>query len=189
MLSVQEALDFAASSSYGTMDIITSAFTPWGPESCPSLEQVMASRPAAAAMSTAADAEAARDAEPDPDPEEEERLRRQRRKVSNRLSAQRSRARKQQRLEELREAAARLRAEKQELEARLQALARHDLAVRCQNARLRAEAAALARRVREARRLLALRRSAYAYALPPQQAAAAAGVAPAPMLGLASLMT
>ncbi|CAD6214755.1 unnamed protein product [Miscanthus lutarioriparius] len=151
------------------MDIITCGFTPWGPESCPSLEQVMASRPAAEAE----EAEAARDADPDPDPEEEERLRRQRRKMSNRLSAQRSRARKQQRLEELRESAARLRAEKQELEARLQALARHDLAVRCQNARLRAEAAVLARRLRAARRLLALRRLAYDPM--PQQAAGGRG--------------
>ncbi|CAD6206816.1 unnamed protein product [Miscanthus lutarioriparius] len=170
MLSVQDALDLA-SSSCGTMDIITCGFTPWGPESCPSLDQVMASSRPAAAASTAAveEAEAARDA----DPEEEERLRRQRRKMLNRLSAQRSRARKQQRLEELREAAAGLRAEKQELEARLQALARHDLAVRCQNARLRAEAAAFARRLREARRLLALRR--LAYDLMPQQAAGGRG--------------
>jgi hypothetical protein len=59
--------------------------------------------------------------------------------------------------------------------------------VRCQNARLRAEAAALARRVHEARRLLALRR--FAYALMPQQQAAGVGFAPAPLLGLASLMT
>ncbi|EER93384.1 hypothetical protein BDA96_01G078900 [Sorghum bicolor] len=199
MLSVQDALDLASSSSYGTMDIITCGFTPWGPESCPSLDQVMASSRPATAASTAVvqEAEAARDGadahpDPDPDPEEEqERLRRQRRKMSNRLSAQRSRARKQQRLEELRESAARLRAEKQELEARLQALARHDLAVRCQNARLRAEATALARRVREASRLLALRRLAYAYALPQQQAAGV-GVVPAaaaPLMGLASLMT
>jgi hypothetical protein len=181
MLSVQEALDLA-SSSCGTMDITTCGFTPWGPESCPSLEQVMASRPAASSTAVL----------PEADPEEEERLRRQRRKVSNRLSAQRSRARKQQRLEELREAAARLRAEKQELEARLQALARHDLGVRCQNARLRAEASALARRVREALRLLALHRLAVA-ALPPMPrpgvAPAPAPAPPAPLLGLASLMT
>ncbi|ONM09791.1 ocs element-binding factor 1-like [Zea mays] len=185
MLSVQEALDLA-SSSCGTMDITTCGFTPWGPESCPSLEQVMASRPAAS--STAALAEAEAEAARDADPEDEERLRRQRRKVSNRLSAQRSRARKQQRLEELREAAARLRAEKQQLEARLQALARHDLAVRCQNARLGAEASALARRFREARRLLALRRLAFA-ALQPRPGVAPAPAPPAPLLGLASLMT
>jgi len=179
---VQDALDLA-SSSCGTMDIVTCGFTLWGPESCPSLDQVMASSRPAVVEEADPEAEAARNVDPDP---EEERLRRQRRKVSNRLSAQRSRARKQQRMEELRQAAARLRAEKQELEARLQALARHDLAVRCQNARLRAEAAALERRVREARRLLELRR--LAYALMPQQAAGV-GVAPAPLLGLASLMT
>ncbi|TVU44816.1 hypothetical protein EJB05_04276, partial [Eragrostis curvula] len=147
MLSLQEALDldFAApSSSCGgardQLDIITSGFTPWGPESCPTLEQVMTM-----ASSTAAT----------PNDKDEEELRRQRRKVSNRLSAQRSRARKQQRLQELRATAARLRAEKEGLAARLRDLARHDLAVRCQNARLRAEAAALSRRLREARRLLA----------------------------------
>ncbi|RLN18647.1 hypothetical protein C2845_PM02G46570 [Panicum miliaceum] len=192
MLSVQEALDLdfaAASSSCGArdmgMDIITCGFTPWGPHSCPSLDQVMASRTAAA--------------EPPPREEEaevadEEEERRRRRKESNRLSARRSRERKQQRLEELRGTATRLRAEKQALEERLRALARHGLAVCRQNARLRAEAAALARRLREARRLLALRRFVAGHALPTpmmvppplQQHQQAAGVAP---LGLASLMT
>jgi len=189
MLSVQEALglDFAAaSSSCGArdmgMDIITCGFTPWGPDSCPSLDQVMASRtaPPAREEDEAAD-------------EEEERRRRQRRKESNRLSARRSRERKQQRLEELRGTAARLRAEKQAMEERLRALARNGVAVCRQNARLRAEAAALARRLREARRLLALRRIVAGHALspammmpPPLQHQQAAGVAP---LGLASLMT
>ena len=177
---MQEAFELASSSCGTTMDVTTCGFTPWGPESCPSLEQVMASTPAAAARH--------------PDPEyEEERRRRQRRKLSNRLSARRSRARKQQRLEELRAEAARLRGEKRELEASLQALARHGgLAVRCQNARLRAEASALARRVREALRLLALHRLAFAALQPmprPGVAPAPAPAPPAPLLGLASLMT
>ncbi|KAG2534929.1 ocs element-binding factor 1-like [Panicum virgatum] len=184
MLSVQEALDLdfaAASSSCGArdmgMDIITCGFTPWGPDSCPSLDQVMASRTAPPAR----------------EEEDEEEERRQRRKESNRLSARRSRERKQQRLEELRGTAARLRAEKQALEERQRALARNGVAVCRQNARLRAEAAALARRLREARRLLALRRIVAGHALspammmpPPLQHQQAAGVAP---LGLASLMT
>ena len=155
MLSVQEALDLdfaAASSSCGArdmgMDIITCGFTPWGPDSCPSLDQVMASRTAPPA----------REEEDEAADEEEERRRRQRRKESNRLSARRSRERKQQRLEELRGTAARLRAEKQAMEERLRALARNGVAVCRQNARLRAEAAALARRLREARGLLATNR-------------------------------
>ena len=189
---MQEALDLdfaAASSSCGArdmgMDIITCGFTPWGPDSCPSLDQVMASRTAPPA----------REEEDEAADEEEERRRRQRRKESNRLSARRSRERKQQRLEELRGTAARLRAEKQAMEERLRALARNGVAVCRQNARLRAEAAALARRLREARGLLALRRTIVAgqalspvmmmpQPLPHQQQAA--GVAP---LGLASLMT
>ncbi|KAL6894164.1 hypothetical protein ACP4OV_008262 [Aristida adscensionis] len=179
MLSLQEAidLDFAASSCGARdLDVIASGFTPWGPDTCPSLEQVMAS-------GTPASAAAAAGEEAGGDEEDEER-RRQRRKISNRLSAQRSRARKQQRLEELRAEAARLRAEKDGLAARLHAVARHGLAVRGQNARLRAEAAALARRLREARRLLALQRLAQLVPPPaplPRQAGAA--------VGLASLMT
>ncbi|XP_062213243.1 ocs element-binding factor 1-like [Phragmites australis] len=171
MRSPQEArdLDFASSCGARDLDVITFGFTPWGPESCPSLEQVMAS-------TTAAGEEA----------DEEEEQRRQRRKISNRLSAQRSRARKQRRLEEVRATAARLRDEKQVLAAKLQALARHDLVVRCENARLCAEAAALERRLREARSLLALRRLAQ---LLPQPLPEQAGVAPAASLGLASLMT
>ena len=199
MLSVQEALDLdfaAASSSCGArdmgMDIITCGFTPWGPDSCPNLDQVMASRTTAPpAREEEADHDQAAD-------KEDERRRRQRRKESNRLSARRSRERKQQRLEELRGTAARLRAEKQALEERLRALARNGVAVCRQNARLRAEAAALARRLREARGLLALRRTIVAgqalspvmmmpQPLPHQQQAA--GVAPAAPLGLASLMT
>lgn len=128
-------------------DIMASGFgfTPWGPDTCPTLEQLMAS------PSSYHDNAAYRTAEEE---------RRQRRKISNRLSAQRSRARKQQRLEELRAEDARLRAENRELAARLHAVARHGLAARCQNARLRAEAAALARRLRAASRLLALQRLA-----------------------------
>jgi hypothetical protein len=181
MLSVQEALalDPLAACCGGArdQDIIASGFTPWGPESCPSLDQVMMM----AASSTT----------PSPPPPgqeldgaaEDQERRRQRRKISNRLSAQRSRARKQQRLEELRAAAARLRAEREGLAAWLQALARHGLAVRCRNAQLRAESNALSRR------LLALQRHArfqlvHPRPMPERQAGAAA-----PAVGLASLMT
>lgn len=178
MLSLQEALDL-------DLDVMVSGFgfTPWGPDTCPTLEQLMAS------SSSSDDNAACRTAE------EEEERQRQRRKISNRLSAQRSRARKQQRLEELRAEAANLRAENRELSARLHAVERHGLAARCQNARLRAEAAALARRLREARRLLALQR--LAQLLPPTaphpQSSGGYGVggpacAPAAPVGLASLM-
>lgn len=190
MLSVQEAavLDLLAPScccgGARDQDIIASGFTPWGPESCPTLDQVMMM---AAASSTATTPTPPVDHD-DVEEEEEEARRRQRRKLRNRLSAQRSRARKQQRLEELRAAAAQLRAEREGLEARLRGLARHDLAVRCQNARLRAEAAALARRLREARRVLALQRLAPRF-VPQHQPGAAVAPAAAPGLGLASLMT
>ncbi|CAN6286686.1 unnamed protein product [Urochloa humidicola] len=202
MLPVQEALDlvdFAAASSSCVprdlgMDIITCGFTPWGPDTCPSLDQVMASAAASRAPAPEA-AEVGEHAEAAVVEEEEERRRRQRRKESNRLSARRSRERKQQRLEELRGAAAVLRAERQALESWLHDAARRGAAVCRHNARLRAEAAALARRLREARRLLALRRLAL-LPPPPQPATMmmtpllqqqAAGVAPP--LGLASLMT
>ncbi|OEL35375.1 hypothetical protein BAE44_0003606 [Dichanthelium oligosanthes] len=197
MLSAQEALDLdfaAASSGCGMgMDIMTCGFTPWGPESCPTLDQVMASGTRTAAPAVQEEVEEAEAAVAEHE-EEEERLRRQRRKVSNRLSARRSREKKQQRLEELRAAAAGLRAEKQQLEARLQALARNGLVARCQNARLHAEAAALERRLRDARRLLALRRLAQqVLPMPPTMMPLqpqAAGVAPSAALpGFASLMT
>ncbi|CAM0876465.1 unnamed protein product [Alopecurus aequalis] len=147
MLSLQEAVGL-------DLDVMGSGFgfTPWGPDTCPTLDQLMASSPSPSSS--------AGDAAPlcgSTTPEEDEE-RRQRRKVSNRLSAQRSRARKQQKLEELRGEAAQLRAEKRELAARLSIAARHELAARRDNARLRAEAAALARRYGEARRLLALQR-------------------------------
>ncbi|XP_044405723.1 uncharacterized protein [Triticum aestivum] len=64
-----------------------------------------------------------------------------------RWSARRSRARKQQRLEELHGTVARFRAEKRELAAKQHVVARHELAVRRQNAQLP-----------DARRLLALQR-------------------------------
>ncbi|WVZ60697.1 hypothetical protein U9M48_010683 [Paspalum notatum var. saurae] len=185
MLSLQETLDLASSTGCGGgardmgMDIIACGFTPWGPESCPTLDQVLASSPST--MPTPAAAE-------DEDPDDEERRRRQKRKASNRLSAQRSRARKQQRLEELRAAAATLRDERRELEARAQALARHDHAVRSHNARLRAEAAALVRRLRDARgSILALQQ--LARGMPRPGAGAAAAVPMMGPLGLASLMT
>ncbi|KAK8444049.1 hypothetical protein SEVIR_9G073900v4 [Setaria viridis] len=206
MLSVQEALDLdfgAASSSCGSrdllgMDIITCGFTPWGPDTCPSLDQVLASSRTSPAAPVRGREEEEEEAAAPGEEQEEERRRRQRRKESNRLSARRSRERKQQRLEELRGDAARLRAERQQLEARLRGLSVRGAAVCRQNARLRAEAAALARRLREARgRLLALRRLAAAHALPraqppmvpPLVQQQAAGVAPPAPLGLASLMT
>ena len=144
MLSLQEAVGL-------DLDVMGSGFgfTPWGPDTCPTLDQLMASSPSSSAGACGTAPE---------DDDDEERRRRQRRKVSNRLSAQRSRARKQQKLEELRGTAASLRADKRELAARLNTVARHELAARRDNARLRAEAAALARRYREARRLLALQR-------------------------------
>ncbi|BAS86585.1 ocs element-binding factor 1 [Oryza sativa Japonica Group] len=147
MLSVQEALDF-------DLDAMTSGFgfTPWAADTCPTLEQLMASS-ASPSPSSSLDDNAAAAEEENGEVEEEEERRRQRRKVSNRLSARRSRARKQQRLEELRGESARLRAENRELAARLHAVARHGLAARCQNARLRAEAAALARRLLALQRL------------------------------------
>ncbi|KAL5218751.1 hypothetical protein ABZP36_019435 [Zizania latifolia] len=148
MLSLQEALDF-------DLDVMTSGFvfTPWGADTCPTLEQLMAATSPSSSGDNATACGAAEENEG-----EEEEWRRQRRKISNRLSAQRSRARKQQRLEELMATSARLREENRELAASLQALARHGLVARCQNARLRAEATALARRLCEAHRLLALQR-------------------------------
>jgi hypothetical protein len=186
MLPVQEALGLdtlvASSSCCGgarDQDIIASGFTPWGPESCPSLDQV---------LMMAASSTTTTPSSPPPPPgqeldehNEERRRRRQRRKESNRLSAQRSRARKQQRLEELRAAAARLRAEREGLAARLQALARHGLAVRCQNARLRAESDALSRRLHALQRLA--RFQLVPRPMPEHQPGAAASA-----VGLASLM-
>ncbi|XP_062187911.1 transcription factor HBP-1a-like [Phragmites australis] len=95
--------------------------------------------------------------------EEEEELRRLRRKISNRESARRSRARRRQRVEELERAVQELRAERRALAAKLDAAAGRALDVRCDNARLSAEAGALRRRLGEAQRhavlLLALARA------------------------------
>uniref|UniRef100_A0ACD6A124 Uncharacterized protein n=1 Tax=Avena sativa TaxID=4498 RepID=A0ACD6A124_AVESA len=182
MLSLQDAIGL-------DMDVMGSGFgfTPWGPDTCPTLEQLMAATTSSSSpCSSAGDAAAAACGTTEED-EEERRRRQQRRKVSNRLSAQRSRARKQQRLEELRGTAARLRAEKQDLAAKLHVVARHELAVRRLNARLRADFAELARRHRELRRLVALQRLAQQLRsrLPLQPGGGPGGAA----LGLASLMT
>ncbi|XP_047071522.1 ocs element-binding factor 1-like [Lolium rigidum] len=196
MLSLQEAngLD---------LDVMGSGFgfTPWGPDTCPSFAQLMAptTTPTSSSSPCSSAGDAAEACGMTLEEEEAERRRRQRRKASNRLSARRSRARKQQRLEELRGTAAQLRAQKRELAARLGIAARHELAARRDNARLRAEFAALARRYREARRTLALQRLAQqlrSRARPVlQPAVGGSGVAPAfvpgpgAAMGLASLMT
>lgn len=82
--------------------------------------------------------------------------RRLRRRLSNRESARRCRARKQLRLHELRDSAARLEVVRRELAARAQAARGRVAVVRLANAGLRAEEAALTRRLEAARRALAL---------------------------------
>ncbi|KAL5206798.1 hypothetical protein ABZP36_035007 [Zizania latifolia] len=91
------------------------------------------------------------------EPEDDERLRRLRRKISNRESARRSRARKQRHLDELRVKAATLRAANRDIAARLRGVSARAALVSLTNARLRAEAHALARRLAAARRALVLR--------------------------------
>ena len=106
--------------------------------------------------------------------------RRLRRKISNRESARRSRARKQRHLEELRARAGRLQAGNRELAARLRGVQARAALVRLTNARLRAEAGALGRRLAAARRAIALRQI---YA-----AASAAGTGGFELQALASLI-
>ncbi|CAN6298286.1 unnamed protein product [Urochloa humidicola] len=84
--------------------------------------------------------------------------RRLRRRISNRESARRSRARKQRRLDELRASAADLERRRRELAARAQAARGHLALVRLANAGLRAETAALSRRLAAASHALALGR-------------------------------
>nr|CAD1819530.1 unnamed protein product [Ananas comosus var. bracteatus] len=120
-------------------------FTPWtGPDPDPHPNQDRAAEPGPSEP-----------AEKERDPAEERRIRRM---ISNRESARRSRLRKQRHLEELRARLARLRDENRELAGRLGAAAHHALLFRRANDRLRAEAAALRRRLADARRLLLLRR-------------------------------
>jgi hypothetical protein len=83
--------------------------------------------------------------------------RRLRRRISNRESARRSRSRKQRHMEELRGRAARLRAGNRDLAALLRGVQARAAVVRLTNARLHAEAGALARRLAAASRALALR--------------------------------
>ncbi|KAM0888057.1 hypothetical protein ACQ4PT_028593 [Festuca glaucescens] len=73
--------------------------------------------------------------------------RRLRRKISNRESARRSRARKQSHLDDLRALAARLRGDRGELAERARAARGRVALVQLANAELRAEAAALSRRL------------------------------------------
>ncbi|KAM0921968.1 hypothetical protein ACQ4PT_006519 [Festuca glaucescens] len=83
--------------------------------------------------------------------------RRLRRKISNRESARRSRARKQSHLDDLRSLAARLRGDRGELAERARAAQGRVALVQLANAELRAEAAALSRRLEvAASRALAL---------------------------------
>ncbi|KAF0909968.1 hypothetical protein E2562_001221 [Oryza meyeriana var. granulata] len=91
----------------------------------------------------AADPPQETDADAAPDVDE----RRLRRKISNRESARRSRARKQRHLDELRARAERLRCCNRELAARRHAARGPVALVRLANAQLRAEAAALGRRL------------------------------------------
>ncbi|CAN6287259.1 unnamed protein product [Urochloa humidicola] len=90
--------------------------------------------------------------------------RRLRRRISNRESARRSRARKQRRLDELRASAADLERRRRELATRAQAARGRLALVRLANAGLRAEAAALSRRLAAASRALALGRLYHATA-------------------------
>ncbi|EAZ28719.1 hypothetical protein OsJ_12738 [Oryza sativa Japonica Group] len=128
-------------------------FTPWAADTCPTLEQLMASS-ASPSPSSSYDDNAAAAEEENGEVEEEEERRRQRRKVSNRLSARRSRG-----AEAAAAGGAALEERpppRREPEPGGQAarpLAPHGLAARCQNARLRAEAAALARRLLALQRL------------------------------------
>ena len=105
--------------------------------------------------------------------------RRLRRKISNRESARRSRARKQRHLEELRARAGRLQAGNRELAARLRGVQARAALVRLSNARLRAEAGALGRRLAAARRAVELRQI---------YAAASAGTGGLELQALASLI-
>ena len=118
-----------------------------------------------------------------PPPEEETSAsadeRRLRRKISNRESARRSRARKQRHLEELRARAGRLQAGNRELAARLRGVQARAALVRLSNARLRAEAGALGRRLAAARRAVELRQI---------YAAASAGTGGLELQALASLI-
>ncbi|CAL9771877.1 unnamed protein product [Musa acuminata subsp. burmannicoides] len=103
------------------------------------------------------------DPEPDPStpgstelsPDEQRRLRR---KISNRESARRCRNRKQRHLEELRTESARLRSQNRDLASRVGALAHRCMLVHRANHGLRAQSAALSRRLIELRRLVLLRR-------------------------------
>ncbi|TKV92077.1 hypothetical protein SEVIR_9G139800v4 [Setaria viridis] len=91
-----------------------------------------------------------------------------RRRISNRESARRSRARKQRRLDELRGSAAVMERRRRELAACAQAARGRLALVRLANAGLRAEAAALSRRLAAASRALALGRLYHAAALQPR---------------------
>ncbi|XP_074563688.1 basic leucine zipper 4-like [Curcuma longa] len=84
--------------------------------------------------------------------------RRLRRKISNRESARRCRVRKQRRLEELRSESARLSSLNQDLARRVVAASHRCQLFRNENLRLRAESAALGRRLSELRRFILLLR-------------------------------
>lgn len=79
--------------------------------------------------------------------------RKQKRKLSNRESAKRSRIRKQQHLEELLDAAARLRKENGRAVEQVEALSEHHLRMEAENAALRAEASRLTETLRSLDRL------------------------------------
>ncbi|XP_074589041.1 bZIP transcription factor 53-like [Curcuma longa] len=79
--------------------------------------------------------------------------RKQKRKLSNRESAKRSRIRKQQHLEELLDAAARLRKENGRAVEQVEALSEHHRRMEAENAALRAEASRLTETLRSLDRL------------------------------------
>ncbi|KAG6497321.1 basic leucine zipper 4-like [Zingiber officinale] len=91
------------------------------------------------------------------DPQSTDKQRRLRRKISNRESARRCRVRKRRHFEELQTESDRLRALNRDLENRAGFMSHRFFLFRRENHRLRAESAALVRRLSELRQLILLR--------------------------------